>query len=174
MLGGTGGCRRLRPTVRRGNGKVLVNLEDFKSFRRVLKPPEVGSIPTHSRHLLTACAVWLAVSLAAPARAQDENPIPGPGALNRAMRSVVLPAWGQVTNGREVKAAVLFSVETYIWTRAIMESRKGTESRRHLHRSGHSAHQHQATTVLLLVDKNALEIVFDGSAGHQLASALTC
>lgn len=36
-----------------GNGWVLVDLKDFKSFRRMLKPSGVGSIPTHSRHFIS-------------------------------------------------------------------------------------------------------------------------
>ena len=108
-----------------------MNLEDFKSFRRVLKPPEVGSIPTHSRHLCGAlCAGVLAVAAAAPAPAGAADDIPRPSALNRALRSAVVPAWGQVTNGKEKKAAILAGVQAYVWTRVVMESRKGRESER--------------------------------------------
>jgi hypothetical protein len=72
---------------------------------------------------------------AAPAAA-DEEAEPGlrPSATNRAVRSMVFPAWGQVTNGRPVKAAVLFSVQTWIWTRVIKESRAAHESEQRVFR----------------------------------------
>jgi hypothetical protein len=51
----------------------------------------------------------------------------GPSPFNRAVRSAVVPAWGQLTNGREVKAGILFSVEAYVWTRVVIHSRRGRE-----------------------------------------------
>jgi len=142
---------------RHGNGKVLVNLEDFKSFRRVLKPSEVGSIPTHSRQLARSAAgvvaagpertaaalsavaaavlvLALTFSPAAPAAADEGAAEIRPSATNRAVRSMVFPAWGQVTNGRPVKAAVLFSVQTWILTRVIKESRAAHESEQRVFR----------------------------------------
>lgn len=135
-----------------------MNLEDFKSFRRVLKPSEVGSIPTHSRQraqggrvlrgvvvILTALA-WNAAARAQseeaqppaqeaqpPAQeaqrpAQDLPRPPSPG--NRAARSAIFPAWGQLTNGRPVKAAALFALETYLATGIIVETRRGESKRR--------------------------------------------
>ena len=151
-----------------------MNLEDFKSFRRVLKPSGVGSIPTHSRHFPGVAAVAAALVLGAavpeaaaqrPARdpatvlgtgaepetvENGEVPLPegpvlpivppanfgeaGPGPLNRALRSAALPAWGQLTNGKHKKAAILMGIQGYVWTRVIMEGRKGNESERRLER----------------------------------------
>ena len=119
-----------------------MNLEDFKSFRRVLKPSEVGSIPTHSRHLLgIVCA--LAFAATSPALAQEEVPDDavteekaperiwiGPSPFERAVRSVAFPAWGQLTNGKNKKAVALFSAQTYIYARLMIETRKGNEANR--------------------------------------------
>ena len=110
-----------------------MNLEDFKSFRRVLKPSGVGSIPTHSRHRLPAVAslcVGLALGMGFPARAEEPDEPPGPSAFNRAARSVFFPAWGQLTNGKNEKAAILFAVQTYLYTRILVETRRGHESER--------------------------------------------
>jgi hypothetical protein len=76
-----------------------------------------------------AAAVVLVAAAARPAGAADEPPL-RPGALNRALRSAVMPAWGQVTNGKEKKACILLGVQTYLWTRLVMETRKGRESER--------------------------------------------
>ena len=121
-----------------------MNLEDFKSFRRVLKPSEVGSIPTHSRHLLgrpgrgdrnpgarrrmggrtLGWLMLLALAGAPAARAQEEDAVaapptgpatvpPGtPRPFTRALRSAVFPAWGQLSNGKSKKAAVLLAAQT--------------------------------------------------------------
>ena len=90
-----------------------MNLEDFKSFRRVLIPSEVGSIPTHSRQNCLA-VVLLAIVVVFPSPAEaangaDEAQWAGPGPFERAVRSAVFPAWGQLTNGKNKKAAILFS-----------------------------------------------------------------
>jgi len=83
-----------------------------------------------------AVAVLLlaAATGAAPAGAQTQGTLPGPSPLNRAVRSAVFPAWGQLTNGKEKKAAILFGIEAYVWTRVITETRKSTESERRLDR----------------------------------------
>lgn len=111
-----------------------MNLEDFKSFRRVLKPSEVGSIPTHSRHSSRALVAWAVAAavaaLAAPASFAAEPPPLQPSAFQRAVRSAMVPAWGQLTNGKSKKAAVLFSVQSYLITRIIVESRAASESER--------------------------------------------
>jgi hypothetical protein len=108
-----------------------VNLEDFKSFRRVLKPPGVGSIPTHSRQFVGAALGALAVGLAATgARAAEPVPPGTPSPFARAMRSAAFPAWGQVTNGKSKKAVILFTAQTYVFTRVIEESRAAHESDR--------------------------------------------
>ncbi len=103
-----------------------MNLEDFKSFRRVLIPSEVGSIPTHSRQCLLALVAAALCTTAVPrdARADDWE---GPSPFRRAVRSAVFPAWGQVTNGKYKKAAVLFTFETYLLTRVIQETRAARE-----------------------------------------------
>lgn len=123
-----------------------MNLEDFKSFRRVLKPSGVGSIPTHSRQIpgraarrrirgLSAAAlsgaVLLGVALGAPA-ARAEGPVPEgtPSPFARAVRSAAVPAWGQITNGKSKKAAVLMTVQAYVLTRLIEEHREAHESQR--------------------------------------------
>lgn len=111
-----------------------MNLEDFKSFRRVLIPSEVGSIPTHSRQLhrvIVLCALIAVVGAPAGARGAGASVPPGtPSPLQRAVRSAVFPAWGQLTNGKSKKAVVLFSVETYLVTRILHESREAHASTR--------------------------------------------
>lgn len=147
-----------------------MNLEDFKSFCRVLKPSEVGSIPTHSRQprsvrraAVAAVAAALAVALFAGDGAAQEpgdaaadpspdpeapveiapdlfesmpvTPLPKegpdePGPLERAFRSALFPAWGQLTNERPRKAVVIFTVQTYIYTRIVLETRKAREAQR--------------------------------------------
>ena len=151
-----------------------MNLEDFKSFCRALKPSEVGSIPTHSRHLpgsrsgavRATCVALLSLTLLAGAtgaagatdiadstaaseaqagsgaegevpgpatvpgavpRAVSYSGIEGPSAFQRAARSVAIPAWGQLTNGKKKKATVLFGVQTYLYTRIIVATRMGRE-----------------------------------------------
>ena len=118
-----------------------MNLEDFKSFRRVLKPSGVGSIPTHSRQFLRGRflrnmarraalgAVGLAL-LAPAARADDAVPVGTPRPFARAVRSAVFPAWGQLTNGKSKKAVVLFTAQTYLITRVLGESRAAHEADR--------------------------------------------
>ncbi len=133
-----------------------MNLEDFKSFRRALIPSEVGSIPTHSRHFRPlvfvpgVMVIALAIFVPGIVRAQGPGPAPevapepvalspgpesglttftgGPSALQRAMRSAVVPAWGQLTNGKKKKAAVLFGAQAYIYTRIAIESRQAREA----------------------------------------------
>ena len=109
-----------------------MNLEDFKSFCRVLIPSEVGSIPTHSRHcragLLLASAVLLLGG--GPARAQTEEGPAGPSPFNRALRSAVFPGWGQLSNGRTFKTVGIFGVETYLLTRILMQTRRGAANNR--------------------------------------------
>ena len=123
-----------------------MNLEDFKSFRRVLKPSGVGSIPTHSRQrigygrMLRISAVMLtALSWAANAGAQSEEAVPappaaeasrGPSPANRAARSAAFPGWGQLTNGSTAKAAAVFALETYLASSIIVESRRGAAKQR--------------------------------------------
>ncbi len=112
-----------------------MNLEDFKSFRRALKPSEVGSIPTHSRHLRSCSAalarhaaiVAFGLVAASPSSAAEETIVPSPA--NRAARSALFPAWGQLTNGANVKAAALFALETYLVTGIIHESHRARAHR---------------------------------------------
>jgi hypothetical protein len=63
------------------------------------------------------------------AASADEAPR-GPSAGNRAARSALFPAWGQLTNGRTAKAAALFALETYLASSIIVESRKGAAKER--------------------------------------------
>lgn len=110
-----------------------MNLEDFKSFRRVLKPSGVGSIPTHSRQICRPLVAAALLALCAPvpgARAAETVPGGTPGPFARAVRSAVFPAWGQLTNGKNKKAAVIMTVQTYVITRMIEESRAAHESDR--------------------------------------------
>ncbi len=114
-----------------------MNLEDFKSFRRVLKPSGVGSIPTHSRQRPGAAARrWCVAALlgavagAPAARAAEPVPEGTPSPFARAVRSAVVPAWGQLTNGKSRKAAVVMTVQAYVLTRLIEEHREAHESRR--------------------------------------------
>ena len=104
-----------------------MNLEDFKSFRRVLITSEVGSIPTHSlqirRALAAACIVIASGGVGGPARAAEVVPPGSPSPFGRAMRSAVFPAWGQLTNGKSKKAVVVFTAQTYVLSRLIVESR---------------------------------------------------
>jgi hypothetical protein len=58
---------------------------------------------------------------------EPEKPDPVPFAFTRAVQSAVFPAWGQVANGRKVKAAMLFSFQTYIWTRVVIQTNRGRE-----------------------------------------------
>ena len=149
-----------------------MNLEDFKSFRRALKPSEVGSIPTHSRqpsagdgarHLpgrpvpgagpratgfaVAAAFVLVASSVAAGEEAVASRPTidpfqDGPTAFQRAARSAVIPAWGQITNGKSRKGTILFVVQTYLYTRIAIETREAHEAKRwkeSLERSGAEA-----------------------------------
>lgn len=117
-----------------------MNLEDFKSFRRVLKPSGVGSIPTHSRQNIGVAArrccvvalLGLVVGAGAARGARAAEPVPEgtPSPFARAARSVVVPAWGQITNGKSKKAAVVMTVQAYVLTRLIEEHREAHESQR--------------------------------------------
>jgi hypothetical protein len=53
-----------------------------------------------------------------------------PSPANRAARSAVFPAWGQLTNGKPAKAAALFALETYLITGIVIETRRGQADRR--------------------------------------------
>jgi hypothetical protein len=55
---------------------------------------------------------------------------PGPSAFERAARSALFPAWGQITNGKPRKGAILFGIQTYLYTRIIVESRAAGEADR--------------------------------------------
>ncbi|MDP6528815.1 MAG: DUF5683 domain-containing protein [Gemmatimonadota bacterium] len=95
----------------------------------MLKPSEVGSIPTHSRHFRAwggamAVAAWV-LSMAALSSAAEVVEPPSPFA--RAVRSAVVPAWGQMTNDRPVKASVIFAVQAYLYTGILVESRRATD-----------------------------------------------
>jgi hypothetical protein len=69
------------------------------------------------------------VACALPVSAQDSEPTwQGPSPLQRAVRSVAFPAWGQLTNGKNKKAVALFSAQAYLYTRIVVETRKGNES----------------------------------------------
>jgi hypothetical protein len=74
-------------------------------------------------------ATWLA-GAASPARAAEPVPPGTPGPFARAVRSMVFPAWGQLTNGKSRKAVVLFTAQTYLITRVIEETRAAHESDR--------------------------------------------
>jgi hypothetical protein len=74
--------------------------------------------------------VGLAFGAGFPARAEEVNEPPGPSAFNRAARSALFPAWGQLTNGKNEKAAILFAVQTYLYTRILVETRRGHEYER--------------------------------------------
>jgi hypothetical protein len=65
-----------------------------------------------------------------PAEAPRDEAPHGPSAGNRAARSALFPAWGQLTNGRNAKAAALFALETYLASSIIVESRKGAHKER--------------------------------------------
>ena len=65
-----------------------MDLEDFKSFCRVLKPSGVGSIPTHSRHRLS-------LILQAVERSADQTMVQSGGKKSQwagAVRCVVITA----------------------------------------------------------------------------------
>jgi hypothetical protein len=67
----------------------------------------------------------------APSRAAETGAAwVGPSAFERAVRSAVFPAWGQLTNGKNHKAAVLFSVQAYLYTRIVREGREGGAAER--------------------------------------------
>jgi hypothetical protein len=77
---------------------------------------------------------WLVIVLGlfGTAAAAAERPELTPSALQRAMRSAVFPAWGQLTNGKSKKAVVLFGVQSYLITRVVEETRAANESQRRL------------------------------------------
>ncbi len=76
-------------------------------------------------------AALLAAVLATRAAGAAEPPAAlVPSAFQRAMRSALFPAWGQLTNGKSKKAVVLFGVQTYLITRIVEESRAANESQR--------------------------------------------
>jgi hypothetical protein len=62
--------------------------------------------------------------------AREEERARRPGLANRAARSAIFPAWGQLSNGKPVKAVALFALETYLATGIIVESRRGAAKRR--------------------------------------------
>jgi len=66
----------------------------------------------------------------APPAAEAAEELSGPSAGNRAARSALFPAWGQLTNGRTAKAAALFALETYLASSIIVESRRGAAKER--------------------------------------------
>jgi len=96
----------------------------------------------HGGQVLRALAIiFTALAWSAAAGAQSEEveqpaaqpleDVPrGPSPANRAARSVIFPAWGQLTNERPVKAAALFALETYLATGIIVETRRGESKRR--------------------------------------------
>jgi hypothetical protein len=75
----------------------------------------------------TAVGSAPADSAEAEAAPVPEKPDPVPFAFTRAVQSAVFPAWGQVANGRKVKAAVLFGFQTYLWTRVVVQTQRGRE-----------------------------------------------
>jgi hypothetical protein len=74
--------------------------------------------------LLALTSIWVS-----PASG-NEAQWAGPGPFERAVRSAVFPAWGQLTNGKSKKAVVLFSVHAYLYTRIIKEGREGKAAER--------------------------------------------
>ena len=82
-----------------------MNLEDFKSFRRVLKPSGVGSIPTHSRHAVLAALLVLFV--AGPARGDGAVPEGTPSPLQRAFVKRDAMQCGFCTSGMLVSCTAL-------------------------------------------------------------------
>ncbi len=105
-----------------------MDLEDFKSFSRVLKPSGVGSIPTHSRQIRSgafprvALVLFLLAALGGSARAAEGPPQASP--FWSSSRSLVFPGWGQLHNGSEKKAIVLFSLQTYLIGRVFAAERR--------------------------------------------------
>ncbi|MFN8178685.1 MAG: DUF5683 domain-containing protein [bacterium] len=67
---------------------------------------------------------------APPAKNGKAAPSITPSPFQRAVRSAVFPAWGQLTNGKSKKAVILFGVQTYVITRIIDESRAAHASQR--------------------------------------------
>jgi hypothetical protein len=61
-------------------------------------------------------------------RSSDHGIVPSP--FNRAIRSAVVPGWGQLTNGKPKKSVVQFGVQTYLLTRIVIESREAGEANR--------------------------------------------
>jgi hypothetical protein len=70
----------------------------------------------------------------APSSLANAETWQGPGAFQRALRSALFPAWGQIVNGKHRKAALLFSVHTYLYTRIFIETHDGREARRRANR----------------------------------------
>ncbi|MCA9750897.1 MAG: hypothetical protein KC591_01785 [Gemmatimonadetes bacterium] len=70
------------------------------------------------------------VLLALPSVCAGAEEIPGPSPFARAIRSATFPGWGQLTNGKSKKAVVQFTVQSYLLTRLVIESREAGESRR--------------------------------------------
>jgi hypothetical protein len=65
---------------------------------------------------------------AAPAAEPGVLPDGGPSAFQRALRSAAVPAWGQLTNGKNRKAVIILGVQSYLYTRIVIESRQARES----------------------------------------------
>jgi hypothetical protein len=53
-----------------------------------------------------------------------------PSPFGRAVRSAMLPGWGQVNNGKPTKAMVLVSLQTYLYGRIVVETREAGEADR--------------------------------------------
>jgi hypothetical protein len=77
---------------------------------------------------MALAAATLGLAANEPIHAAEESIVPSPA--NRAARSAVFPAWGQLTNGRTVKTAALFALETYLVTGIIQESRQAAADQR--------------------------------------------
>lgn len=83
-------------------------------------------------------AVLMAVFAANSGFAEESSPIPvgraiesvGPSPANLAARSALFPAWGQLSNGKNVKASALFALEAYLATGIVIQTRRGAADRR--------------------------------------------
>ncbi len=138
-----------------------MNLEDFKSFCRVLIPSEVGSIPTHSRHSLAGFVVVFVLAAAPVARASEDLSEMRPSPFGRAVRSAVLPGWGQVANGKSTKAMVLLSFQSYLYGRIILETREARESDRQADRLRAMDGEDPVVAGLLLRAENSAQDHYD-------------
>ncbi len=84
------------------------------------------------RRAFAAGALGCLLAGFAPARTAAEAPgeTAEPSPANRAARSAAFPAWGQLTNGKPVKAAALFALESYLATNIVIQTRRGNADRR--------------------------------------------